>query len=388
MQPSAERHVYSDMWNVRSAVRGSSWLVASALTVAIATVITVYHERPHTKRIDPNDSFVRESTRDLREKLADLYMSQNNLAAASAIYQELMTTSPSSNHVCLWQYNVAHARYWMTGASDATVTEIENLVRLSRKNLLPTELRTECHDNAAGIAGDLARAFHTEAAKTRSVETLGYSERLYKSYLEAFPDAADWAQTQYFYAELLWSRAETVARTQAWQDTATAFTEVVKTGRVDAKLMRESAYAAVLGWNNALDVTPDPQPITKTRDVLPIPDTTRKLLAAIDAYIAVIHDANDDDVIGVKFIAANTYRHYNHFAEAIALCHDILADHLEHENAEYAATLLVGMLDALGRYDEMDATIDALVANPVFLGGKSDPWLVALRDAGLLDHFR
>jgi tetratricopeptide (TPR) repeat protein len=372
------------MWNVRSAVRGSSWLVAavSAFAVAVATVIVAHHAKPPKHR---NDSFVRAYTQDLREKLADLYMSQGKYGDAITVYQELRTTSPNSNHVCTWQYNVAHARYWTAGANNAaTVTEIEKLVALSRTNALPSAWREECHDNAAGMAGDLARAFHSEAAKTKSAETLGYAERLYKIYLDAFPDAADWAQTQYFYAELLWSRAETEASSRGWQTTANAFTEVVKTGRVDAKLMREAAYAAVLGWNNALDATPDSEPpVTKTHDVAPIPDTTRKLLAAIDAYIAVIQDPNDDDVIGVKFIAANTYRHYNHFDEAIALCEDILAHHLEHVNAEYAATLLVGMLDTLGRHDEMLATIDALIANPKFLGGKSDPWLVALRDSGI-----
>ena len=105
-------------------------------------------------------------------------------------------------------------------------------------------------------------------------------------------------------------------------------------------------------------------------------------------YIEPAIHPNDDDAIGVKFIAANTYRRYNHFDEAIALCEDILAHHLEHETAEYAATLLVEILDVLGRHDEMDATIDALLASPKFLDGKSDPWLVALRDKGLLANFR
>jgi tetratricopeptide (TPR) repeat protein len=380
------------MWNVRSAVRGSSWLVAavSAFAVAVATVIAAHHPRPHTKRIDGND-FVRTYTQDLRETLADVYMSQGETDKASSIYQELIKTSPNNSHVCMWQYNVTRAQLWMAGANNGdTVTQIENLVRLSSKNVLPAAERKECHDNAAAMAGELARALHSEAARTKSAETLGYAQRLYELYLEAFPDAEDFAQTQYFYAELLWSRAETEAQTQGWENAANAFTAVVKTHGVDAKLMRESAYAAVLGWKNALNIEPgvEEQPVTRTRDKLPIPDTTRKLLAAIDAYITVINDPNDDDAIGVKFIAANTYRRYNHFDEAIALCEDILAHHLEHETAEYAATLLVEILDVLGRHDEMDATIDALLAIPKFLDGKSDPWLVALRDKGLLANFR
>jgi hypothetical protein len=383
------------MWNVRSVVRGSSWLVAtvSAFAIAMAIVIATHHAR-HTKRIDSKlaiQDLVRAHTDHMNETLADLYMSQGKSAEAIYVYQELINTSPNNSHVCKWQYNVTHAQLWMAGASNGdTVTQIENLVRLASKNVLPAAERKECHDNAAAMAGELARAFHSEAARTKSAETFGYAQRLYEVYLEAFRDAEDFAQTQYFYAELLWSRAEVAAQPQRWENAANAFTEVVKTHGVNAKLMRESAYAAVLGWKNALDIEPraDAQPVTRTRDQLPIPDTTRKLLAAIDAYITVINDPNDDDAIGVKFIAANTYRRYNHFDEAIALCEDILAHHLEHETAEYAATLLVEILDVLGRHDEMDATIDALLASPKFLGGKSDPWLVALRDKGLLANFR
>jgi tetratricopeptide (TPR) repeat protein len=383
------------MWNVRSVVRGSSWLVAtvSAFAIAMAIVVATHHAR-HTKRIDGKlaiQDLVRAYTDNMNETLADLYMSQSKSAEAIYVYQELIKTSPNNNHVCKWQYNVTHAQLWMAGANNGdTVTQIENLVRLSSKNVLPAAERKECHDNAAAMAGELARAFHSEAARTKSAETFGYAQRLYEVYLEAFPDAEDFAQTQYFYAELLWSRAEIAAQPQGWENAASAFTEVVKTHGVNAKLMRESAYAAVLGWKNALNIEPraEEHPVTRTRDQLTIPDSTRKLLAAIDAYITVINDPNDDDAIGVKFIAANTYRRYNHFDEAIALCEDILAHHVEHETAEYAATLLVEILDVLGRHDEMDATIDALLASPKFLGGKSDPWLVALRDKGLLANFR
>ena len=101
----------------------------------------------------------------------------------------------------------------MPGASNADkVEEIENLVRLygalKGKKVLPAAEAQECHDNAAAMSGELARAYHSESAKTKNPETLAYAEKLYKVYLEVFPDAEDYAQTQYFYAELLWSRAE------------------------------------------------------------------------------------------------------------------------------------------------------------------------------------
>ena len=111
-----------------------------------------------------------------------------------------MKPAPTNKNVCLWQYNVAHAMLSMPGASNADkVKEIENLVRLygalKGKKVLPAAEAQECHDNAAAMSGELARAYHSESAKTKNPETLAYAEKLYKVYLEVFPDAEDYAQT-------------------------------------------------------------------------------------------------------------------------------------------------------------------------------------------------
>src|SRR5262249_19776553 len=144
------------------------------------------------------------------------------------------------------------------------VSEIENLVKmwgaLKGKKTLPASEAQECHDNAAAMSGELARAYHSESSKTKNPETLAYADKLYKVYLQIFPDAEDVAQTQCFYAEMLWSRAENEKQarlqTELWENAAVAFTDVVKHGKVEPRLMKESAYAAVLGWKNALNVDP------------------------------------------------------------------------------------------------------------------------------------
>ena len=43
------------------------------------------------------------------------------------------------------------------------------------------------------MSGELARMYHSEAARTKNAETLSYAERLYHVYLEGFPDARDYA---------------------------------------------------------------------------------------------------------------------------------------------------------------------------------------------------
>ena len=329
---------------------------------------------------------------DMLQILADLYLEQGKSDKAIYVYQELMKTAPTHKNVCLWQYNVAHAMLSMPGANNPDkIKEIENLVRLfgvlRGKKVLPQAEAQECHDNAAAMSGELARAYHSESAKTKNPETLAYAEKLYKVYLDVFPDAEDYAQTQYFYAELIWSRADNEKnprmQTELWENAAVAFTDVVKTGKVDAKMMKEAAYAAVLGWKNALNVDPrvraqadKVEDAGKDYDKLPepkpIPPREEKMLAAFDIYINYIKDPKDDELVGMKFLKANIYRRYNHFDQALPIFLDILDHHRQHETAEYSANLLLDTYNRMQRYDDMLALADKLEGDKKFLEGKDD----------------
>ena len=326
------------------------------------------------------------------EILADLYLGQGKSDKAIYVFQELMKTAPTNKNVCLWQYNISHAMLSMAGAANNDkVKEIENLVRLwgalKGKKVLPQSEAQECHDNAAAMSGELARAYHSESAKTKNPETLAYAEKLYKVYLDVFTDAPDYPQTQYFYAELIWSRAENEKnprlQTEMWENAAVAFTDVVKGGKLDPKLTKEAAYAAVLGWKNALNVDPrvkgqadkveDPtKDFAKVPEPKVIPPREEKMLAAFDIYINYIKDPKDDELVGMKFLKANIYRRYNQFDKAIPLFLDILDKHREHETAEYSANLLLDTYNRTQNYDGMLALADKLGKDPKFLDGKDD----------------
>ena len=105
--------------------------------------------------------------------LADLYMEQGKSDKGIYVYRELMKTAPSDKNVCLWQYNVAHLTLSLPGSSNGDkVAEIENLNKLygalKPKKVLPAAEAQECHDNAAAMSGELARAYHSESAKTKN----------------------------------------------------------------------------------------------------------------------------------------------------------------------------------------------------------------------------
>jgi TolA-binding protein len=343
---------------------------------------------------------------DMLEILADLYFSQGKSEKAMWTYAELMKLAPTNKQVCAWQYNIAQAALSLprTSATAGEVTgqvvkEIENLTKLHAtlrgKKALPQSEAAECRDNAAAMSGELARAYHSEFVKTKSVETLAFAERLYRVYLEVFPDAADFPQTQYFHAELMWSRADNEKNprlaTELWEAAANRFMEVVKLGKVTPAMKKEAAYAAVLGWKNALDVDPNLRKLAVANEDIektyephaersyeiipqpkPIPEREQKMLAAFRMYIDYIKDPNDDELVRMKFFEANTYRRYNQFDKATVRFEDLLQSHPTHETAEFAANLLLDIYNRQKNFKAMLALVDKLSANKKFLDGKPE----------------
>ncbi len=330
------------------------------------------------RRLEPTDALA------MLDTLADLYLEQGKSDKAIATYRELMRLAPTNKDVCLWQYDVAHAMLSLSGASTSDkVKEIEDLVRLysavNRK--LPKVEATECRDNAAAMSGELARAYHSEFAKTQNPDLLGSAERLYKAYLDAFADAPDHADTQYYYAELLWSRAVVEPKPRTWEIAATAFADVVKRGKVAPRLLKEAAYAAVLGWKNALDIDPqvarrgdpvDDKDYDKVPEPQPIPPRETQMLAAFDLYVRTIKDPNDADRVGIQFMEANLFRRYNQLDKAIPLFEDIVTHHRDHETAEFAANLLLDSLNRKQEHAKMLALAKKLAADKQFLDGKEE----------------
>ena len=321
--------------------------------------------------------------------LADLYLEQGKNDKAIFAFRQLMKEEPKDKNVCLWQYNIAHAMLSTPGANNADkVAEIERLTKLYgvlRDNkALPQAEAGECHDNAAAMSGEMARAWHNESIKTKNPETLAFADKLYNVYLSVFTDAQDYGETQYYYSELLWSRADNEPnarlKTELWENAAVSFTNVVKNGKVDQKLQKESAYAAVLGWKNALAVDPRVKvnPITvgeegdKIPEAKPIPDREQKMLEAFDIYIKYVKDPKDDELVGMKFLKANMYRRYNHFDEAIPLFEDIIKTSPGHETAYYSANIILDSLILTHKYDEMLKWVEYFAANPKFLTAKED----------------
>jgi hypothetical protein len=271
---------------------------------------------------------------------------------------------------------VARAKADAAANPDAAVTELDRLIALV-KSPLPVTDRERCRSEVSAFSSELARSFHARGAKTKRADALVVAERLYERHVMMFPDATDIVQDRYFHAEVMWSRAETEADTAAqavrWKRAALAFTNVATATPIDPTLRKESAYAAVLAWKNAINAQPAAPEATDSEALTPTPLTVdeQQMLASFDVYFELA-DANDDDAVGMRFLKANLYRRHDQLDVAIPLFRAIIDQHPEHEVSEYAANLALDSYNRLGRIDELLALTKSLIANKRFLDNKPD----------------
>jgi TolA-binding protein len=311
------------------------------------------------------------------EKLGEYYLEQGKMDKVIFLYRDLMSMDGKNKLVCEWQYTVVRATLTI-GTQEQKVKELGNLVKLydflkGGKQLEESGL-AECRDNTEATTRELTLIWHQEGVKTLNYTTLGYVNQLYALYMKYFSDTSDAPQMQFYYSELLWMRAEgeknpSLAGSR-WEDAAVEYTRVVEMNKVDAKLVKEAAYASVLAWKNALavDITgePPPPPDEKAGEVLEkpedIPEKQQKMMAAFDVYIKYVKDPNDEELVTIKFHRARILWRYKHFEEAIPLFEDFVKKYPKHEATEFAVTLLLDCLARAGKYEELVAFVDVLLS--------------------------
>ncbi len=312
--------------------------------------------------------------------LGDLYLSDGKAESAIYIYKTLIRERPRDKRLCEWQWYIVQA-VLIKGTETQKVQSVENMVKLYRvaekKKLLPAAQMQECERNAKEVTLDLGTFWHNAALKTKNWKMLNRVERLYSVYIKGFPNAKETPELEYYYAELQWQRAEneTSARkaTVLWQDAAIAFTEVVEKKKVNQNRIKESAYASVLAWQNAL--IGDPRPPAKVDDkekalkekripkVAKIPERDEKMLRAFKVYSKHVKDPSDSDGVDIRFAECRVYYHYNHLDKAIPCLKQIVPKHLEHERGATAALWLIDSYKLIQKPDGAVATIRELKKN-------------------------
>jgi outer membrane protein assembly factor BamD (BamD/ComL family) len=316
---------------------------------------------------------------DMLAWLGDLWQDQGRNDAAAAILKEVQTRAPADVRACAWQHGVVRAML-VTAQRSQIIGEVERLLVVYRKARavkgFPAATLKSCREETAKVINDLARVYHIESVKAmQGPQMLVDAEKLYGLYLTSFPDAADAPAMRYYRAEVAWTRASHERNPQLaipmWEEAAARHTEAANDTKLEAKLRKESAYAAVLAWKNALAVDPvaRPAPADPGQDQgpQPIPERERKMLAAFKNYAATIKDPKDDELVNMKFLEARIYWRHGHLDDAVRRFEGIVSDHQDHEVAEYAANLLIDTLNRQGKHDVMLGWVDRLLAQKRFM---------------------
>src|SRR3569833_2418463 len=135
------------------------------------------------------------------------------------------------------------------------------------------------------------------------------------------------------------------------------------------KFAKDAAYAAVLGWKNALQVAdeglgPDAKDAktSKKMEPKPIPEYQGKMIAAFDTYIKYVPDAPELPVS--RYRKARISYEYYHFAEAAKLFQEVVEKHPNHELAIYSANLLLDSFNSLGKTKEVVQWVDKFLEMP------------------------
>lgn len=336
------------------------------------------------QRVDPDYAFK------MLGFLGEFYLAQGKAEKTIYVFRQMIDLNSQEKKldkaICEWQYTVVRAMLTI-GTYEQKVKEVENLLKfykfLADGNKIPPANLQECRDNAQATTGELAKIWHQEGLKTLNYETLGYVHKLYKLYMDYFPDAEDAAEMQFYFAELLWKRAEGEKNpslaSQRWEDAAAEYTRVLEHPKVDDKTKKEAAYALVLAWKNALAVDPgadkpdfEGKDADKAEKPEEIPDKQQKMLAAFDYYIKYVTDPKDDELTSIKFLKGRIYWRYRHYDKAIPYFQDVIKTRPDHETAEFSANLLLDSLNRSGRHDELIQWVDKLLAMKSFISEHED----------------
>jgi tetratricopeptide (TPR) repeat protein len=307
----------------------------------------------------------------MMEALAELYWEQGKFTDSSRVYRKIIAQNMDSPRICEWQGKVVRNTL-SSGNKRDQVQEIERMGAVYDKVVemkLKKDQMEECRNAFHDTSKELALIWHKEAQKTKNADTYQLVQYVYREFLKHFPDDKDSYDMNFYFGELLWTL-------ERWKDAAEQYTKVVEMNP-KGKYAKDAAYAAVLGWKNALQVDdeglgPDAKKAHeqkqsddakgKKAEPKTIPEYQGKMIAAFDTYIKYVPDAPELPVI--RYRKARIYYEYNHFEEAAKLFQDVVEKHPNHELAIYSANLLLDSLNALGKTKEVVSWVDKFLEMP------------------------
>lgn len=300
------------------------------------------------------------------EALAELYFGSGKFIEAIKVYRQMISLVPDSERVCAWQNEVMKASLAAVPKGEQ-VKEAQRLANLydsiKGKPALKKEVVEECRQAAAGMLRELSTIWHREAQKTQNNDTYVLAGQLYHDYLDRFSDENDANQIRFYYAELLFKLGEVFGKKETWAQAAEMYAKVVEADSNGGNL-KESAYASVIAWKNALNVQDrdiDKNAAADANKPLPLSEELRKMVAAFDTYLKHVPDAPER--VQILYNKARIFYEHNRFDDAGPIFDEVASQYSAHELAPYAANLYLDCLNILKQFDQLDHTVDKYLAN-------------------------
>ncbi len=298
------------------------------------------------------------------DALAELYWEQGMFAESSRVYRKIIALNPKSQRLCEWQNKILRNTLSSSSKRDQVqeLDRLGNVYDLMRKRTdVKRDIMAECRDAFHDTAKELALIWHKEAQRTKNADTYQLAGMVYREFLSHFNNEKDTPEITFYYGEILWQM-------QDWKEAADVYTKVVKMDP-HGKYVKDAAYAAVLAWKNALNISDEGSGIDRDKDKdlkpHPIPVDQQKMIDAFNTYIKYV--PNSPMLVKIKYRKARIYYDYNHFDDAIKLFSDIVDHNTTDDLAIYSANLLLDCLNILKRYKELLHTVDKYLQNPILM---------------------
>ena len=183
------------------------------------------------------------------ESLAELYWEQGMFNESSKVYRKIITLNESSPRLCEWQNKILRNTLSAGNKKD----QVQELKRLGnvyevmvKKEGVKKDVMAECKNSFHDTGKELALIWHKEAQRTKNTDTYQLAGMVYKEFLSHFNNEKDTPEITFYYGEILWQMS-------SWKEAAETYTKVVQLDP-KGKYVKESAYAAVLAWKNALNI--------------------------------------------------------------------------------------------------------------------------------------
>jgi tetratricopeptide (TPR) repeat protein len=308
---------------------------------------------------------------ELLASLAGLWFDEGYFDESASVYGQLIKMNPRNTKNPFFQSRIVD-EVSRGGDKQRVINEARKLVEVyeATKDLvakMPADAKDlekakadvkEGAELAESTVRKLAQTWNQEAKKTRQPKTYEYAKSMYVDYLKLFP------KTKFSY-EMRFQLADLYYKLEMFNEAATEYEATVKAdpkGQYTVEAANDNVLALEEYIKDLKIKAPKP-----SEKPLEIHKEKMRLIEACDRYVQVVPVEKADKLVAVKFKAAKIYYDWSHYQEAIKRFDELVTNHPEAKEAEYAANLVIdiynikqdwrSLYDYAAKYNKIEALL-------------------------------